>query len=130
MHSSCYTTARHQLIHRRLGVKPSLFSSIPSVCSHYFPTCHLLLTYLKNSSLIQFSLQRWFLKHLFETTSHNDINSHVAKHHNCAYLFSCNRREHSILSTICSCQDQLLLFKLVNLWQVDFTVRMCRCHPD
>lgn len=45
-------------------------------------------------------------------------------------LFSCSRREHSILSTICSCQDQLLLFKLVSLQQVDFIVRMCRYHPD
>lgn len=84
-HSSCYTTAQHQLIHRRPRVKPPLLCFILSVCSHYFPTCHLLLTSLTNSSLIQFFLQRRFLKHSVETTSHNDISSHVAKHYNSAY---------------------------------------------
>lgn len=100
----------------------NLLVSILSVPSHYFLTCHLLFTYLSNSSLTQFSLQRWFLKHWFETTSHNDKISHAVKHYNCAHpnFFSC-RRERLILSTICSYQDQLLLFKLDNLWQVYFT---------
>lgn len=70
---------------KTLGVKPAPPSSILSVCSHYFPKCHLLLIYLINPSFIQFSLQRWFLKHLFENTSHNHISSHVAKYYNGAY---------------------------------------------
>lgn len=104
-----------------------------SVCLHYFPTCHLLLKYLTNS-LTQFSLQKRFLKHLFESTSHNSISSHVSKHYSCTYpiffLVLQGNTQSWVQFRSCSCQDQLLLSKLVNLQQVHFTVRMCRRHPD